>query len=62
MSAPVSCEVPSHSLRGLSRPQRIKNVGYEKGENGRMPEWYLANHRTPWVAMLVDTTAPWKLS
>jgi len=29
---------------------RIQNIGYEDGENGRTPEWYRANHRTPWVA------------
>jgi hypothetical protein len=29
---------------------RIQNIGYEMGENGRTPEWYRANHRTPWVA------------
>src|SRR5690606_39335406 len=29
---------------------RIQNIGYELGENGRTPEWYRANHRTPWVA------------
>lgn len=29
---------------------RIQNIGYEQGENGRTPEWYRANHRTPWVA------------
>jgi len=29
---------------------RIQNIGYDLGENGRTPEWYRANHRTPWVA------------
>ena len=29
---------------------RIQNIGYEKGENGRTPEWYRSNHRTSWVA------------
>jgi len=29
---------------------RIQNIGYAKGENGRSPQWYQANHRTPWVA------------
>ena len=29
---------------------RIQNIGYDMGENGRTPEWYRANHRTPWVA------------
>lgn len=29
---------------------RIQNIGYEAGENGRTPEWYRKNHRTPWVA------------
>jgi len=29
---------------------RVQNIGYEKGENGRTPQWYRANHRTPWVA------------
>lgn len=29
---------------------RIQNIGYEMGENGRTPEWYRANHRTPWAA------------
>ncbi|MCA9201588.1 MAG: hypothetical protein KDA59_00990 [Planctomycetales bacterium] len=29
---------------------RIQNIGYEMGENNRTPEWYRANHRTPWVA------------
>jgi hypothetical protein len=29
---------------------RIQNIGYEKGEDNRSPEWYRANHRTPWVA------------
>jgi len=26
---------------------RVQNIGYK---NGRTPEWYRANHRTPWVA------------
>ena len=30
---------------------RVQNIRYEMGENGRTPEWYRANHRTPWVAM-----------
>jgi hypothetical protein len=30
---------------------RIQNIGYEMGENGRTPEWYRANHKTPWVAL-----------
>ena len=30
---------------------RIQNIGYEMGENNRTPEWYRANHRTPWVAI-----------
>lgn len=29
---------------------RIQNIGYELGENGRTPQWYRANHRSPWVA------------
>jgi len=29
---------------------RIQNIGYDLGENARTPEWYRANHRTPWVA------------
>jgi hypothetical protein len=29
---------------------RIQNIGYDLGENGRTPEWYRTNHRTPWVA------------
>jgi len=29
---------------------RVQNIGYEMGENNRTPEWYRANHRTPWVA------------
>ena len=29
---------------------RIQNIGYEMGENGRTPEWYPANYRTPWLA------------
>ena len=29
---------------------RIQNIGYDLGENNRSPEWYRANHRTPWVA------------
>ena len=29
---------------------RIQNIGYEQGESGYSPEWYRANHRTPWVA------------
>jgi hypothetical protein len=37
---------------------RIQNIGYEMGENGRTPEWYCANHRTPWVA---KTTEEWVL-
>ncbi len=28
---------------------RMQNIGYEKGENNRTPEWYRANHRTAWV-------------
>ena len=28
---------------------RIQNIGYDLGENNRSPEWYRANHRTPWV-------------
>ena len=38
---------------------RIQNIGYELGENGRTPEWYRLNHRTPWVA---DTLATHKAS
>ncbi len=41
---------------------RIQNIGYEKGENNRTPEWYLANHRTPWVARQVATAEEWALS
>jgi hypothetical protein len=29
---------------------RVQNIGYELGENERTPEWYEANHRTPWVS------------
>jgi len=29
---------------------RIQNIGYDLGKNGRTPDWYRANHRTPWVA------------
>lgn len=29
---------------------RVQNIGYEMGENDRTPEWYRANHRTPWTA------------
>jgi hypothetical protein len=29
---------------------RVQNIGDDLGENGRTPEWYRANHRTPWVA------------
>jgi len=29
---------------------RIQNIGYEKGENSRTPQWYRTHHRTPWVA------------
>ena len=29
---------------------RIQNIGFDLGENGRTPEWYRANHRTPWMA------------
>lgn len=29
---------------------RCQNIGYEKGENGRTPDWYRANHRAPFVA------------
>lgn len=29
---------------------RVQNIGYEMGENNRTPEWYRANHRTPWVS------------
>lgn len=29
---------------------RIQNIGYDKGENGRTPQWYRDNHRTGWVA------------
>ena len=39
---------------------RIQNIGYEKGENGRTPEWYRANHRTPWVAKVAETTPEWR--
>ena len=34
---------------------RIQNIAYDLGENGRTPEWYRANHRTPWVATKVKT-------
>lgn len=29
---------------------RVQNIGYEKGENNRTPEWYKSNHRVPWQA------------
>ena len=32
----------------------MQNIGYEKGENNRTPEWYRKNHRTPWVADKVE--------
>ena len=35
---------------------RIQNIGYELCENSRTAEWYRANHRTPWVATVVDRT------
>ncbi len=34
---------------------RIQNIWYDLGENGRTPEWYRANHRTPWVAGKMGT-------
>ena len=36
---------------------RVQNIGYEMGENGRTPEWYRANHQTPWVAGEVPAAA-----
>jgi len=33
---------------------RIQNIGYDLGENGHTPEWYRANHRTPWVTGRVE--------
>ena len=36
---------------------RIQNIGYDQGENGRTPDWYRANHRTPWVAGQVENRA-----
>lgn len=40
---------------------RIQNIGYELGENGRTPEWYRANHRTPWVSIgLQRETSEWR--
>ena len=36
---------------------RIQNIGYDLGENNRSPEWYRANHRTPWVAGQVASGA-----
>ena len=40
---------------------RIQNIGYEMGENGRTPEWYRANHRTPWVAKQVGSVHDWSI-
>lgn len=34
---------------------RIQDIGYEMGKNGRTPEWYRANHRTPLVAKKVGS-------
>ena len=41
---------------------RIQNIGYEMGENGRTPEWYRANHRTPWVAKTTQQREQWRLA
>lgn len=39
------------------RLSRIQNIGYELGENNRTPQWYRANHRTPWVAGEIETAS-----
>ena len=42
--------------------RRVQNIAYEKGENGRMPEWYRANHGTPWVASLETRSEAFSLA
>jgi hypothetical protein len=39
----------------------MQNIGYEMSENNRTPEWYRANHRTPWLAELAETNVSWTL-
>ena len=39
----------------LALPARVQTLRYELNENGPLPDWYRANHRTPWVATLAET-------
>ncbi|MGB0600388.1 MAG: hypothetical protein ACPGLY_27240 [Rubripirellula sp.] len=49
-----------HEIHSIRR--HIQNIGFQMGENGRTPEWYRANHRTPWVASHETTSDAFSLA